>query len=121
MARDTRGNTPLHIACATQSRDTLERLTRPVAPQEVAALRLNYRPVHVSGILAADLYNFTGECRDFEKKKTIEFETPKKKFETFFYSEFETFFQYFLRAILKLKKKIMGEFDFLQGVLSGTC
>ena len=102
MARDTRGNTPLHIACATQSRDTLERLTRPVAPQEVAALRLNYRPVHVSGILAADLYNFTGECRDFEKKKTIEFETPKKKFETFFYSEFETFFQYFLRAILKL-------------------
>jgi len=61
VARDTRGNTPLHIACATQSRDTLERLTRPVAPQEVQALRLNYRPVHVSGILAADLYNFTGE------------------------------------------------------------
>lgn len=60
VARDIRGNTPLHIACVSQP-DMVTHLTRPVTHMEVMKARLTYSPSHTPGLVAADLPNYQGE------------------------------------------------------------
>ena len=61
VARDVRGNTPLHAACARKDPEMVTHLTRPVTRSEVMNARLGYSPRHDPGLLAADLYNYQGE------------------------------------------------------------
>lgn len=61
VARDLRGNTPLHVACARKDPTMVTQLTRPVTVAEVARAQLNYGPSHTPGLLAADLNNYQGE------------------------------------------------------------
>ena len=61
VAKDLRGNTPLHAACAARDGAMVTHLTRPVTVSEVVNSQLAYVPVHTPGLLAADLTNYQGE------------------------------------------------------------
>ncbi|XP_071535098.1 NF-kappa-B inhibitor alpha-like isoform X1 [Panulirus ornatus] len=61
VARDHRGNTPLHQACAQGDIIMVIQLTRPVTVAEVINARLSYAPAHTAGLLAADLTNYDGQ------------------------------------------------------------
>lgn len=64
VARDRRGNTPLHLACAQGDILMVNQLTRPVTVAEVINARLSYAPAHTAGLLAADLTNYDGKYLD---------------------------------------------------------
>ncbi|XP_066985475.1 NF-kappa-B inhibitor cactus-like isoform X2 [Macrobrachium rosenbergii] len=61
VARDRRGNTPLHSASAQGDLRMVTQLTRPVTVAEVMNARLSYAPAHTAGLLAADLTNYDGQ------------------------------------------------------------
>ncbi|KAF2362397.1 Ankyrin repeat-containing domain [Trinorchestia longiramus] len=61
VARDLRGNTPLHVACGRKDAAMVTHLTRPVTVSEVLSAQLSYAPTHTPGLLAADLTNYQGE------------------------------------------------------------
>lgn len=61
VARDRRGNTPLHSASGQGNNHMVTQLTRPVTVAEVMHARLSYAPAHTAGLLAADLPNYDGQ------------------------------------------------------------
>ncbi|XP_076067494.1 NF-kappa-B inhibitor cactus-like [Oratosquilla oratoria] len=61
VARDHRGNTPLHSACVLGDDSLVDQLTQPVLVAEVMHARLRYAPAHTAGLLAADLSNYEGQ------------------------------------------------------------
>ncbi|XP_018023689.1 uncharacterized protein LOC108679557 isoform X1 [Hyalella azteca] len=61
VARDLRGNTPLHVACGRKDAAMVTHLTRPVTVTEVMNAHLSYAPTHTPGLVAADLTNYQGE------------------------------------------------------------
>ncbi|KAA0188932.1 hypothetical protein HAZT_HAZT006998, partial [Hyalella azteca] len=60
VARDLRGNTPLHVACGRKDAAMVTHLTRPVTVTEVMNAHLSYAPTHTPGLVAADLTNYQG-------------------------------------------------------------
>lgn len=61
VAKNKRGETPLHIACRYGDPTMVSGLTSQVTVFEVVAARLSYPPNHTPGLLAADLSNYDGQ------------------------------------------------------------
>lgn len=61
VARNLKGETPLHIACRNGDPVMVSGLTSQVTVYEVVSARLAYPPNHTHGLLAADLNNYDGQ------------------------------------------------------------